>query len=211
MNSKLISTRSVVIGLALLILDAGSAFAGSITLSGATGNSCLYSAFTADANGNLTAVCKTAPPPAPTLTPSCTLSASPSTISAGATSTLIASCSPAADSYVWTGAGTSGFSAGGTVTPTATTSYSVVGSNGSGAGNTASTVVSIAVPPPPNTGARSTPTTNTPVSEVKRWIYAFESRNFIPHDTKSEPYGTLSYWKLIQSAKPTQYSLPTSW
>lgn len=209
MNSKLISTRNVVITSALLLLAAGSAFAGSITLSGTTGNSCQYSTFSVDSSGNLTAVCNTAPPPTPTLTPTCTLAASPSTISAGATSTLIASCSPAADSYVWTGAGTSSFTAGGTVTPTATTTYSVVGSNGSGAGNTA--FVSVTVSVPTTGGSGPTPTPNSPVAEVRRWIYAFETRNFIPHDTKSEPYGTMSYWKLIQAGKPTQYFLPTSW
>lgn len=209
MNSKLISTKNVVIASALLMLATGSAFAGSITLSGTTGNSCQYSTFTVDSSGNLTAVCNTAPPPTPTLTPTCTLTASPSTVNTGASSTLIASCSPAADSYVWTGAGTSGFTAGGTVTPTATTTYSVVGSNGSGAGNTA--VVSVTVSAPNTGGSGPAPTSNSPVAEVKRWIYAFETRNFIPHDLKSEPYATMNYWKQIQAGKPTIYFLPTSW
>lgn len=209
MKSKLINTRSVVIGLALLILDAGSAFAGSITLSGATGNSCLYSTFTADANGNLTAVCNTAPQ-APTLTPTCTLSASPSTISAGATSILTASCSPAADSYVWTGPGTSGFTVGGNVNPTATTTYSVVGSNtSSGAGNTASTVVSISVPV--QQGQWITPTSISPLEEIKRWNRAFENLNFIPNDVKSSPVGNLDYYKKIQAFSRTILSLPKTW
>lgn len=208
MNSKLISTGNIVITSALLLLAAGSAFAGTITLSGTTANSCTYSTITADSSGNFTVGCNTESQQNPTTTPTCTLTASPSTINAGASSTLIASCSPAADSYIWTGAGTNGFTAGGSVTPSATTTYTVVGSNGNGAGNTASKTVSVTVPQQPGTGI---PNKNTPIAEVKRWIYAFETRNYIPHDTKSEPYGTLSYWLLIQANKPTIYFLPATW
>jgi len=142
MNLKLISTRNVVMALALLMLSAVSAFAASITLNGATGNSCIYSAFNADSGGNLTVVCNSAPSLASTSTP---------------------------------------------------------------------TVVTITAPVVPSTGGGPAPTLNSPVSEVKRWIYAFESLNFIPHDRRSEPFGTMNYWKLIQANKPTQYKLPTDW
>lgn len=67
----------------------------------------------------------------PTL-PSCTLSASPATINLGESSTLTANCNPAATSYIWTNTGFSSASASGTVSPTSTASYSVVGRNASG-------------------------------------------------------------------------------
>ena len=69
--------------------------------------------------------------------PFCTLSASPSTITSGSSSILTASCSPAATSYVWTGGTCAGNATGScTAMPTMTTAYTVVGSNGAGAGNT---------------------------------------------------------------------------
>jgi hypothetical protein len=85
----------------------------------------------------------TAPPSPPT----CTLSASPSTISAGGFSTLAASCSPLATSYAWSA--NTGFSstvAGGTVAPAVTTDFSVTGSNAGGSGNTAVASVNVIQP-----------------------------------------------------------------
>ncbi|MCE9549682.1 MAG: hypothetical protein K8R50_01525 [Betaproteobacteria bacterium] len=209
MNTKLINTRSAVIGLVLLMLNVGSVSAGSITLSGVTGNSCSYSTFTVDSNGNLTAACNTSPPPAPTLTPTCSLVASPSTISAGSISTLTASCSPAATSYAWTGAGTANFTSGGTVTPTATTTYTVIGTNGDGPGNTASATVTISVPAP--TGSGPAPTSTSPLTEIVRWNRAFAALNKFPFDGKAEQVSYMAYNKQMQAAKPIQYHLPTTW
>jgi YD repeat-containing protein len=76
--------------------------------------------------------------------PSCTLTASPASIAAGASSTLNASCSPAASSYFWTGgtcAGQSGSSC--IVSPSATTMYTVAGVNPAGTGTAASTSVTV--------------------------------------------------------------------
>jgi Leucine-rich repeat (LRR) protein len=73
--------------------------------------------------------------------PVCTLSASPSSIAAGASSTLTANCSPAATSYSWTGgacAGTNGSSC--TVTPSTNTTYTVTGANSAGSGSASATV-----------------------------------------------------------------------
>jgi hypothetical protein len=80
--------------------------------------------------------------------PICTLTASPVSISAGDTSTLAASCSPAATSYAWSA--NSGFGstvAAGTVSPVVTTTYSVTGSNAAGAGNAATATVKVTVTP----------------------------------------------------------------
>ncbi|MBK7002493.1 MAG: serine protease [Rhodoferax sp.] len=76
--------------------------------------------------------------------PVCTLSANPATITAGGSTTLSASCSPAASSYTWTGgtcAGTTGSTC--TVNPSATTTYSVTGTNTGGAGAAASATVTV--------------------------------------------------------------------
>ena len=76
--------------------------------------------------------------------PACTLTAAPASIITGSSSTMTASCTPAATSYVWTGAclGTTGAIC--TVSPTASTTYSVTGSNAAGAGYSASTTVAVA-------------------------------------------------------------------
>lgn len=204
MKTKLCNTRSAVIGLTLLLINAGPVLAGSITLNGTTQNSCAYSTFSVDSNGDLTATCVTSSPPP--LTPSCTLSASPTTVNAGSSSILTASCSPAATSYAWTGAGTENFTTGGTVTPTANTTYTVRGTNGDGAGNIASRTVSIAVQQGLTCGA--VPTSTSPIDIIKRWNYAFETINFIPHNYKNEPVSYMAYLKLIQANKPTIIILP---
>ncbi len=80
--------------------------------------------------------------------PACTLSANPSTVTAGSSSTLTATCSPAAASYVWTGANCSSASASCTVTPAATTAYTVAGTNAGGTGAPASTTVNVTQVPP---------------------------------------------------------------
>jgi hypothetical protein len=60
--------------------------------------------------------------------PTCALTAAPASISAGDSSTLTASCSPAATSYVWTGGTCTGNTTNTcTVTPTASTNYTVTG------------------------------------------------------------------------------------
>ncbi|MEQ1835215.1 MAG: hypothetical protein ABL862_02015 [Candidatus Nitrotoga sp.] len=209
MNKKLINTRGAVIGIALLMFNVGIVSASSITLNGATGNSCTYSTFSVDSNGNLSATCIVT---SPTSTPTCSLVASSSTINAGSSTVLTASCSPAATSYAWTGAGTSNFTSGGNVTPTATTTYTVIGTNGDGQGNIASATVTVATTQPPPTGGGTAPTSSSPIAEIKRWNYAFETINKYPfHDTRQEPVAYMSYNKLIQSGKPTIIFLPTSW
>lgn len=86
-------------------------------------------------------------------TPVCSLTASPSSIAAGGSSTLRASCNPAATSYIWSSnAGIASNSVGGTVSPKVSTTYTVAGQNAAGKGNTASATVTVtggAVPPAP--------------------------------------------------------------
>jgi len=74
--------------------------------------------------------------------PLCTLSANPAMITAGASSTLTASCSPAATSFEWSGGTCTGTTSSScTVTPSVTTPYSVIGSNAGGTSTVVSTVV----------------------------------------------------------------------
>ena len=82
----------------------------------------------------------------PTVPPTCTLTATPASIVQGSTALLTANCSPAATSYLWSS--NTGFGstvAIGTVSPSATTTYTVTGSNPAGLGNTASTNVYLGV------------------------------------------------------------------
>ncbi len=97
----------------------------------------------AGASGNTASVTVTVTPVSAGA-PTCNLSATPNSISAGGTSTLAASCTPAAASYVWTNTGFSSNSASGTVSPPVTTTYSVTGRSASGtSGNTASATVTV--------------------------------------------------------------------
>ncbi|OGT13239.1 MAG: hypothetical protein A3F73_07820 [Gallionellales bacterium RIFCSPLOWO2_12_FULL_59_22] len=76
--------------------------------------------------------------------PTCTLTATPASITAGGTSVLTVNCSPAATSYAWSSnTGFSGSVTSGTVSPSATATYSVTGYNDGGAGNTASATVTV--------------------------------------------------------------------
>jgi hypothetical protein len=79
--------------------------------------------------------------------PVCTLSASPTTVTAGGTSNLTASCT-GATSYQWTGgtcAGLAGTTC--TVTPSDTTTYTVVGSNAGLSGSASVQVIVTAAAP----------------------------------------------------------------
>ncbi|CAH1211417.1 conserved exported hypothetical protein [Candidatus Nitrotoga sp. BS] len=214
MNSKVMITKAAPIVLAVLMAYSLSAQAGTVTLTGVTTNTCAsYTGFSSDANGNLTVVCSGEAEQAPSVAPSCTLTASPSTISEGASSTLIANCTPAATSYVWAGVNFTG--AGGNVTPTSTTTYSVTGSNSVGSGNTALREVTVTAgsPPPVQGGSsgKTTPTSQSSLTEIRAWNYAFSILNNIPPNAKVEQVGYMAYLKLIQSGKPTQIFLPTAW
>ncbi|MDP2760777.1 MAG: hypothetical protein Q8O64_10325 [Sideroxyarcus sp.] len=84
-------------------------------------------------------------------TPSCSLSASPSAISAGGQVTLTASCSPAAASYIWTGSGCAGNASICTASPASSTTYSVAGINAAGTGHPASATVTVTAASAPPT------------------------------------------------------------
>ncbi len=199
----------------LLILGATPAIAGTVVLTGATGNTCSsYTNFSVDADGNLTVNCNRVAgsatnQPTPAVVPSCTLSTSPATISPGASSILTAICTPAATSYIWTGPGMSGFSATsarGTVNPTGTTPYSVTGINSVGTGNTVTKIVTVSI-----AGSTTVPTAQSSLAEIRRWNAAFEIRNRIPPNFKWEPIYYMSYLKEMQRVKPFSYFLPESW
>ena len=76
--------------------------------------------------------------------PVCTLTASSAAISAGGSSTLIASCSPAATTYSWTNTDFASNASSVVVSPAVTTGYTVVGVNATGVSSPASVIVSVA-------------------------------------------------------------------
>lgn len=214
MNLKL-NTKAAAFILAFMMIDSGPALAGTVVLSGVASNTCSsYTGFNVDANGNLTVTCAdTGPAPTPTEAPSCTLTASPTSITTGSISTLIANCSPAATSFAWTGTNFTGSS--GTVNPTSTTSYSVTGTNSAGTGNTTSVVVTVTPASGGGSGSTGTrtvpPTSQSPLADIRAWNAAFERLNSLPPNVKWEPVGYLSYLKQMQAAKPTQIHLPNPW
>ncbi len=119
---------------------------------GTTGASCTvtptittsYSVTGTNTNGTSAAASATVTVNAIATAPVCTLSANPVSVPAGGSSTLTASCSPAASSYIWTGGSCAGTSvATCTVTPTSTTTYSVTGVNAAGTSQAASATVSV--------------------------------------------------------------------
>ncbi len=76
--------------------------------------------------------------------PICTLTAAPPRITPGRSSTLTASCTPAGTRLSWTGAPCAGTTAATcVVTPAATSTYSVTGTNGSLVSNPVSVVVTV--------------------------------------------------------------------
>lgn len=206
MNLKLMNTKAAAFVLALMMIDSGPALAGTVVLSGVTGNTCSsYTGYSADASGNLTVTCAdTGPAPTPTEAPSCTLTASPTSITAGSYSMLSVNCSPVATSFVWTNTGS-----GGQVYPASTTTYSVTGTNSVGTGNLASVTVTVTPGGSGLVGTRTVPpTSQSPLADIRTWNYAFETRNYIPHNGKVEPVGYMAYLKVIQASKPTQIHLP---
>ena len=82
------------------------------------------------------------PPPA-AVVPACTLSTSATQVTLGTAVRLSAQCQPAAASYEWTGVDLPANAASGSVTPRATTTYSVRGINAVGVGNLASATVRV--------------------------------------------------------------------
>lgn len=151
---KLMNTKITVLGLALLMVDAGPVLAATIALNGGTGTSCSYTAYSADSSGNLQVTCDNATSPAGA--PVCSLAASPSTISSGTPSQLTANCSGSPTSYTWTGSGTADFTSStssGPVSPASTTTYTVTGVNPYGSSSSSTTVTvstSVASSPPPS-------------------------------------------------------------
>jgi hypothetical protein len=81
------------------------------------------------------------------LTPVCTLTANPSNILAGSSSTLTASCTPAATSYAWSDSTCDKTKNTCTVTPTTATTYTVTGTNTSGTSTDSRATVTIAKAP----------------------------------------------------------------
>jgi hypothetical protein len=81
-------------------------------------------------------------------TPVCTLTSNPIVVSAGSTSSLTATCSPTATSYLWSNTGFGQSISGGTVSPSSPTQYTVIGSNEVGSGTAATASIYVCNVPP---------------------------------------------------------------
>lgn len=114
----------------------------------------------------------------PATTPVCSVTASPTSVTTGGTSTIGTSCSPAATSYVWEPSATAPevTGSGGVITfPTAGTyTYRVTGSNDNGAG-TLSALKTITVTDPAPVGSCTTPAGTTVISIGSNDSYAKKS------------------------------------
>jgi hypothetical protein len=133
------------------------------------------------ANGGGTSIAASTPVNVSSVAPpACTLTANPTSISAGSSSILTASC-PTATSYVWSGATCSSASATCTVTPAATATYAVAGTNSGGVtGATASATVTV------------TPATTCTVVDATGWLPAGVSD---PSRTVASAGGTIVSYK----------------
>ncbi len=120
-----------------------------------------YSVAGTNAGGTGTAASATVTVTVTTISaPVCTLSANPSSITAGGSSTLTATCNPAASSYIWTGGSCAGVTtASCTVSPTVTSTYTVQGSNAGGSNQAASATVTVTSSTTTNTTSYTVPGT----------------------------------------------------
>ncbi len=118
----------------------GTGQAGFVTTFASLGNHDLTAVY----GGNENNITSTSPIVALKVLVACTLTATPSAITPGGSSTLTSSCSPSATSFVWTGGTCAGTTAAScTVTPLATTTYTVAGVSPEGTGIAASTTVTV--------------------------------------------------------------------
>lgn len=152
MKFKLMSTRVAVLGMVLMMVNAGSALASSVTLSGVTGSSCSpYTSIVVDANGNLIIDC--AAVVTPTVVPVCnTPTASVNPVVAGGATTLSVNCSGSPTSYAWSTNPSSSFTSSGStvaVNPSVATTYSVIATNAIGPSVAKEVLVTITTSPPP--------------------------------------------------------------
>ena len=116
---------------------------------GGIANACFTNGrvFCADGTVSPSCLCSSCGVSANPAAPTCSLTASPSIIARGATSSLTASCAPAPTSYTWINAGFAANLFTGLVAPAFTTIYTVRATNAGGTGNPVSTTVTVLAPP----------------------------------------------------------------
>lgn len=96
--------------------------------------------------------------------PVCRLLATPASVPAGAPVNLLAACTPDVSTFTWSNTGFSSNEGSGTVYPSVTSTYSVIGWNADGASNNASVTVTVTGPPlvPPTCTLTASATTVDP-------------------------------------------------
>jgi hypothetical protein len=96
-------------------------------------------------------------------TPACTLSASNTSPVLGSAITITSSCTNSPTTYTWTGCSSAGASCNDTVNVAGNKTYTLVASNGNGAGNTAVASVNWTAPPTSPPACSISASTTTPV------------------------------------------------
>ena len=134
----------------------------------------------------------TAPPP-PTAAPTVTIAATPASISAGQAATLSWSSTNATLVSIDQGIGTVGATGSRTVTPAATTTYTVTASNASGQVS-ASTTVTVAAAPPPSSSGTAAAFVGTDTTTQGNWrgIYGDEGFGVAPTDIAWPAYAQVA-------------------
>jgi hypothetical protein len=169
------SPSSVTPGIFSTMVASCTPFATSYVWTGGTCGSSTYQSCTASPSATTTYTVAgtntggTGTPASVTVTvvpvpkPVCTVSASPASVTAGGYSTMIATCSPIATAFVWTG-GNCSSSVGSTclASPSATTTYTVAGTNAGGTGTPTSVTVTVNSAPKPVCTVSASPSAITP-------------------------------------------------
>ena len=142
--------------LALLLFAASNVFAADVTV---TDSSCPRWSATILPNGSMIATCGQVA----TLTPTCSISVNPATITVGDAACFTTSCSPTPTSYTVNGVTTNASPT--CVTPTVTTTYSLIG-------NVANAIVTVNQPASPVNASCDTSKTRSSVNSQTQYVGA---------------------------------------
>ena len=207
MKSKFTNARAVALSAALLTINAGPSLAANIVLNGgSSGNSCVYTALSANVNGDISVTCAGSNTP-PTVAPVCNPTATVNPISAGTTTTLFANCSdaPTGTTYAWSTNPPSNFASSGSnvaVNPSIATTYSVQATNGFGPSVAKEVTVTISTASPPS----PPPSPGQPLP-MQEWVDRFMQLNNIP-PSRWTLLGAYDYLKKLYLRTPSGYLLP---
>ena len=142
------------------------------------------------------------PPPPPPAKPTATISANPTTIEKGKSSTLTWSTTNATNVSIDQGIGDVSTSGSRSVSPSSSTTY-VLTAKGEGGTDTASARVTVTTPPPPPPPKKREPTVQELFSKKVKDIYFDYDKSEIRDDARKTLAATAQFLKKYPSAKFT--------